>query len=147
MSFDEARWQRLSAGTGSKGERLFEWAWISTLELTARGSAIGLGPILEKGFERWVLARRSLDDPTNLAYFTVFASQTTPLESVVQVVGSRWTIEVGFKTAKGEVGLDHYEVRSWTGWYRHITLALLGSVDNLMLNAARKGHDRGQVTQ
>ncbi len=123
--FDEADWQRLSAGIGSKGERLFDWAWVSTSELMAGGSAVGLGPVIEEGFERWVLARRSLDDPADIAYFTVFAPQTTPLESVVQVAGARWAIEVGFKTAKGEVGLDHYEVRSWPGWYRHITLALL----------------------
>ena len=136
--FDEACWQRLSAGTGSKGERLFEWAWISILALTARGSAIGLGPVIEEGFERWILARRSLDDPTDLAYFTVFAPQTTSLESVVQVAGARWTIEVGFKTAKGEVGLDQYEVRSWTGWYRHITLALLAHAFLVTIQAHEK---------
>ena len=136
--FDEARWQRLSAGLGSKGERLFEWAWISISELTAMGSAVGLGPILEKGFERWLLARRSLDDPTEVAYFTVFAPQTTPLERVVQVVGSRWAIEIGFKTAKGEVGLDQYEVRSWTGWYRHITLTLLAHAFLVTIQAREK---------
>ncbi len=135
---DEADWQRLSAGIGSKGERLFDWAWISTSELMAGGSAVGLGPVIEEGFERWVLARRSLDDPTDLAYFTVFAPQTTPLESVVQVAGSRWAIEVGFKTAKGEVGLDQYEVRSWTGWYRHITLALLAHAFLVAIQAMEK---------
>ncbi len=136
--FDEARWQRLSAGTGSKGERLFEWAWVSISELTARGSAVGLGLMIEKGFERRVLARRSLDDPTDLAYFAVFAPQTTPLASVVQVVGLRWAIEIGFKTAKGEVGLDQYEVRSWTGWYRHITLALLAHAFLVTIQAREK---------
>jgi SRSO17 transposase len=136
--FDKANWHRLSAGLGSKGERLFEWAWISTSELMAGGSAVGLGPIIEAGFERWVLARRSLDDPTDIAYFTVFAPHTTPLESVVQVAGSRWTIEVGFKTAKGEVGLDHYEVRSWTGWCRHITLALLAHAFLVAIRASEK---------
>lgn len=136
--FDEADWQRLSAGKGSKGERLFEWAWVSTSELMVGGSAVGLGPVIEEGFERWVLARRSLDDPTDLAYFTVFAPQTTPLESVVQVAGSRWAIEVGFKTAKGEVGLDQYEVRSWTGWYRHITLALLAHAFLVTIQAREK---------
>ena len=136
--FDEANWQRLSAGLGSKGERLFEWAWISISALTAEGSAVGLGPVVGKGFERWILARRSLDDPTDLAYFTVFAPQTTSLESVVQVAGARWAIEVGFKTAKGEVGLDQYEVRSWTGWYRHITLALLAHAFLVTIQASEK---------
>jgi len=135
---DEADWQRLSAGIGSKGERLFDWAWVSTSELMVRGSSAGLGPVIEEGFERWVLARRSLDDPTALAYFTVFAPQSTPLESVVQVAGARWAIEVGFKTAKGEVGLDHYEVRSWTGWYRHITLALLAHAFLVAIQASEK---------
>lgn len=136
--FDEADWQRLSAGIGSKGERLFDWAWVSTSELMVGGSSAGLGPVIEEGFERWVLARRSLDDPTDLAYFTVFAPQSTPLESVVQVAGARWAIEVGFKTAKGEVGLDHYEVRSWTGWYRHITLALLAHAFLVAIQASEK---------
>jgi len=107
--FGEADWQRLSAGLGSKGERLFEWAWISTLELMVGGSAVDLGPVIEEGFERWVLARRSIDDPTDPAYFMVFAPHITSLAVGVTVAGSRWTIEVGFKTAKGEVGLDHYE--------------------------------------
>ncbi|MDQ3707252.1 MAG: IS701 family transposase [Chloroflexota bacterium] len=136
--FNEANWQRLSAGMGSKGERLFDWAWVSTSELTVESSAVGLGPVIEEGFERWVLARRSLDDPTDIAYFTVFAPQTTPFESVVQVAGARWTIEVGFKTAKGEVGLDHYEVRSWPGWYRHITLALLAHAFLVAIQASEK---------
>jgi SRSO17 transposase len=136
--FNEADWRQLSAGMGSKGERLFEWAWISTSQLMTGGSAVGLGPVIEEGFERWVLARRSLDDPTDLAYFTVLAPHTTPLENVVQVAGSRWAIEVGFKTAKGEVGFDHYEVRSWTGWYRHITLALLAHAFLVAIQAMEK---------
>lgn len=123
--FDETDWQRLSAGMGSKGGRLVGWAWVSTSELMVEGSAVGLGPIIEKGFEWWVLVRRSLDDPIDVAYFTVFALQTTPLESVVQLAGACWAIEVCFKTAKDEVGLDQFEVRFWTSWYRHIMLALL----------------------
>jgi SRSO17 transposase len=54
----------------------------------------------------------------------VFAPQATSLEEVVRVAGSRWTMERSFEAAKGEVGLDDYEVRSWTGWYRHVTLAM-----------------------
>jgi hypothetical protein len=68
--------------------------------------------------------RRSLSDPDDLQAYVVFAPAGTGLAPLVQVAGSRWTIEVAFKAAKGEVGLDQYEVRSWTGWYRHMTLAL-----------------------
>ena len=70
------------------------------------------------------MVRRSLCDPTALTAYVVCAPQATVLETVVQVAGSRWTIERCFEEAKGEVGLDQYEVRSWTGWYRHITLAM-----------------------
>ena len=73
---------------------------------------------------RWLLVRRSLSAPTDLTAYVVFAPPATSLEEVVRVAGSRWTVESGFEEAKGEVGLDHYEVRSWTGWYRHITLAM-----------------------
>jgi SRSO17 transposase len=72
-----------------------------------------------------LLVRRSLSDPTDLAYYVCFGPAETPLETLVQVAGTRWAIEETFESAKGEVGLDHYEVRRWPGWYRHITLALL----------------------
>lgn len=116
-------WQRLSAGSGSKGERLYDWAWLSLRDLSTKHPA--LAPIIEPGFDRWFLARRSLDDPKDLAYFTVFAPKPTTLPEVVRVAGMRWTIETGFEALKGEAGLDEYETRSWQGWYRHITLSLL----------------------
>lgn len=73
---------------------------------------------------RWLVVRRSLSDPTERTAYVVYAPHTTALATAVQVVGRRWTIEQCFAEAKGEVGLDQYEVRSWTGWYRHITLAM-----------------------
>jgi len=73
----------------------------------------------------WLLARRSRSDPTELAYFRVFGPTTTALRELVRVAGTRWAIEESFEDAKGVVGLDHYEVRKWNAWYRHITLALL----------------------
>jgi SRSO17 transposase len=79
---------------------------------------------LEPGWCRWLLVRRSISDPRELQAYVVFAPQDTPWAEVVRVAGTRWTIERGFEAAKSEVGLDHYEVRSWTGWYRHITLAM-----------------------
>ncbi len=68
--------------------------------------------------------RRSLSEPDDLQAYVVFAPQGTPREELVRVAGRRWTIEVAFEAAKGEVGLDQYAVRSWTGWYRHMTLVL-----------------------
>jgi SRSO17 transposase len=105
-------WQRLSAGDGEKGPRLYYWYRLP------------LVPPLQEGFERWCLVRRSLSDPTDLQAYVVFAPEGTELEELVRVAGRRWTIEVAFEAAKGEVGLDQYEVRSWTGWHRHMTLAL-----------------------
>ena len=91
--------------------------------------------------QRWLLVRRSLSDPTEIAYYVVFAPVATSIEEMISVAGTRWTIESGFETAKGEVGLDQYEVRSWSGWYRHITLAL---VAHAFLSIARaQGADQG----
>lgn len=108
----EDGWMRLSAGAGEKGPRWYDWLLI------------GLNRPLQNGWGRWVLVRRKLDDPTELTAFVVFAPQETDVETMVRVAGSRWTMEVCLEAAKGEVGLDHYEVRSWSGWYRHITLAM-----------------------
>jgi SRSO17 transposase len=105
-------WRRLSAGSGSKGPRWFDWAALRL-------------PGAERGWQRWLLVRRQVDQPTELAYYRVFAPARTSLAAMVKVAGTRWAVEECFETAKGEVGLDQYEVRSWSGWYRHITLALL----------------------
>jgi SRSO17 transposase len=105
-------WTRLSAGDGSQGPRWYDWRWWP------------LAAPLEPGWCRWLLVRRRLSTPTELTAYVVFAPQATTLEEVVRVAGSRWTVESGFEEAKGDVGLDHDDVRSWTGWYRHITLAM-----------------------
>jgi SRSO17 transposase len=70
------------------------------------------------------LVRRSIEDPDKLSAYTVFAPEGTTLEELAKVAGMHWQIEIGFEEAKGEVGLSDYEVRSWRGWYRHVTLAL-----------------------
>ena len=109
-------WQELSAGTGSKGPRLFAWARI---ELAA--------PEIS-GWQRWLLIRRSLDEgtkPAEMAYVLVFAPIGTSLKEMVEAFGARWTVEQCFEEGKGEVGLDEYEVRSWHGWHRHVTLSML----------------------
>jgi SRSO17 transposase len=105
-------WSRLSAGDGTKGPRWYDWHWLP------------LAQPPEPGWRRWRLVRRRVSTPTELHASVVFAPQATTLEAVVRVAGSRWTIESGFEAAKGEVGLDHDEVRSWTGWHRHLTLAM-----------------------
>jgi SRSO17 transposase len=124
-------WAPLSAGTGSQGERLYDWACIQVPYESAPGMAY------------WLLARRSLSDPTAFAYYRVFGPADTPVADMVRVAGRRWTIEASFEEAKGAVGLDHYEVRKWMAWYRHITLALLAhaylEVTRLHANAEQKG--------
>ncbi len=110
------QWQRRSAGDGAKGPRLYDWALVRLL------------PPQQSGFEQALLIRRPLDapdDPKQLAYYLTFAPSGTLLETLVAVAGRRWTIEESLGAAKGEVGLDQYEVRHYHGWYRHITLAML----------------------
>ncbi len=106
-------WVRLSAGEGSQGPRWYDWACLRLPYATAAG----------KG--QWLLARRSISDPSELAYYRVFGPADTPVGEMVRVAGRRWTIEEGFEQAKGEVGLDQYEVRRYDAWHRHVTLALL----------------------
>jgi SRSO17 transposase len=101
-------WQTLSCGQGTKGPRLYDWALIDTASPAHR-----------------LLIRRSLTDPSKLAYFICYSQPDTPLHMLVAVVGVRWTVEECFQAAKNEVGLDHYQVRLWHAWYRHVTLAML----------------------
>jgi SRSO17 transposase len=105
-------WTRLSAGDGAKGPRWDDWCWLPVADP------------LEPHWRRWLLVGRSVSDPKELQAYVVFVPQDTPLAEVVRVAGPGWTIESCLEAAKGEVGLDHYEVRSWTGWYRHMTLAM-----------------------
>ena len=81
------------------------------------------------GWRHWLLARRSAADPDELAFYVAHAPEATPEESLVQVCGMRWQVEEGFAQAKGEVGLDQDEVRTWTAWHRFVTLALLAHAD------------------
>jgi len=105
-------WERISAGVGSKGPRIYDW---QRLELNAPA---------QLGFKRWLLFRRSISDPSEVTAYLAFALAGTSLAEQVRAAGMRWTVEESIQTGKGEVGLDHYEVRSWTGWYRHMTLAM-----------------------
>ncbi len=105
-------WQILSCGEGSKGPRHYAWAWLPINH--GRGSEWG----------RWLLVRKSLSDPNELTGYIAFAPANTPLQTLVRVAGTRWCIECCFESAKGDVGLDEYEVRSWRGWYRHMTMGM-----------------------
>ncbi len=109
---DPSAWQTLSAGTGAKGERVYAWL------------AIPIRPLREPGVGHWLLARRSLDDG-ELAYYVCYGPHATTLADLVRVAGARWTVECCFQQAKGEAGLDHYEVRRYDAWHRHITLSML----------------------
>jgi SRSO17 transposase len=111
-SLPAEQWVACSAGHGAKGRRLYDWARV---ELAAPAAS---------GMARWLLVRRSRRDG-ELACYACSGPVDTSLVGLIRVAGVRWTIEDGFQQAKTEVGLDHYEVRRWPGWYRHITLALL----------------------
>lgn len=106
-------WVRLSAGDGAKGPRIYDW------------TRVPIRPLKEPGKGYWLLVRRSVAKPDEQAYYVCYGPAQTTMEELVRVAGTRWAIEESFEEAKGEVGLDHYEVRKWVGWYRHITLALL----------------------
>lgn len=108
----DSDWQRLAMSEGSKGPRLFDWGCV---------------PLLHRGVDDgWhsLLIRRTLDATPQLAYYLVFAPPKTPLQAKVSALGGRWRIEEDFENGK-DLGLDHYEVRSFLGWYRHITLVML----------------------
>jgi SRSO17 transposase len=109
----EDAWARGSAGAGSQGPRWYDWACLRLPYESAPGMA------------HWLLIRRALNEPTERAYYRVYGPSETAVREMVRVAGMRWPIEAGLEHAKGEVGLDQYQVRRWDAWYRHITLALL----------------------
>jgi SRSO17 transposase len=126
-------WQRLSAGAGSKGERVYDWARWRLFRLQ------------EQPWDHWLLVRRKISNPEELAYYVVFGPADTSLSTLAQVAGQRWRIEECFEAAKQEVGLADYEVRSWHGWYRHITLSMLAlaflAVMRVKINAEKGAPD------
>ena len=126
------QWQRLSAGDGSKGPRDFDWARVE------------LSKPKQEGWQFWLVVRRSLlegEKPADLAYVLVFAPSGTTLAQMATAIGTRWTVEQCFEEGKGEVGLDHYEVRSWQGWYRHITLCMLAHAFLVVLRTQSQMED------
>jgi SRSO17 transposase len=126
------RWLRCNAGDGAKGPRFYDWAQVP---LAAPGTP---------GWSRWLLLRRSIDDPSELAFFVCWGPAGTPLIGLVRVAGARWVVEEGFEQSKGEVGLDHYEVRRYDAWYRHITLAMLAHAFLAVTRATATGPTSGR---
>ncbi|QFR01738.1 IS701 family transposase [Streptomyces phaeolivaceus] len=116
-------WKRVSGGQGAHGE---------------------IRPYWENGFGHWVLARRSISDPTEIAYYVCYGSVASRLKDLVKVAAARWAVEECFQTAKGECGLDHYQVRLYRAWYRHITLAMaaLAYLTAVRAAEAAKGAER-----
>jgi SRSO17 transposase len=123
-------WKKLSAGSGTKGERLYQWACFVIRSI-------------DEGRQRWLLARRSLKDRSDRAYHVVSGPKATALEEMVRVAGTRWAIEESFQIAKDDLGLDQYEVRSWQGWHRHVTLVMLVQAYLTVLRAQEEAQAPG----
>jgi SRSO17 transposase len=106
-------WQKISAGAGAHGPREYHWARIP------------VRPGSERGRGHWLLARRSLSDPEEIAYYACYGPRRSSTADLAWAAGSRWHIEECIQQAKGEAGLDQYQVRTWRAWYAHITLSML----------------------
>ena len=119
-SLDPSAWQRLSAGEGTKGARLHDWAYFELADLEAAEYDEALSGLWTRG----LLIRRNIADG-DLAFFTTWCPAGTCIATLVAVEGRRWAIEDSFETTKNELGLDHNETRSWHGWHRHVSLVML----------------------
>jgi len=119
-NLDPEAWQRLSAGEGTKGARLHDWAYCELADLDADEYDETKSGLWTRG----LLIRRNISDG-DLAFFTTWCPTGTGIQTLVSVEGHRWAIEDSFETAKNELGLDHNETRSWHGWHRHVSLVML----------------------
>jgi SRSO17 transposase len=120
QGLDPAAWHRLSAGEGTKGPRLHDWAYIELADLAAAEYDEERSGLWTRG----LLIRRTISDG-DLAFFTTWCPAATGIQTLVSVEGHRWAIEDSFETPKNELGLDHNETRSWHGWHRHVSLVML----------------------
>jgi SRSO17 transposase len=128
-----AQWQRLTVAEGEKGPRVYDWARARVVD-----SRAGL-----PGADLWLLARRSVSDPSDLAYYLAHAPVATPLAPLARVAATRYTVEQCSEEAKGETGLDQYEVRRWQSWYRHITLSMMAHAWLAALRATAEAEKGG----
>jgi SRSO17 transposase len=120
----EEAWKRMSCGDGARGPRMSDWA-VSDIR-----------PLRRSGWGHWLLARRGIADPSDLAYYICFGPADTSIVELVRVAGSRWAIEECFQVAKNETGLDHYQVRGYQAWYRHITLSMAAAAFLVLIRDA-----------
>src|SRR5262245_40997799 len=111
-SWPAGAWHRASAGAGAKGPRWYDWA------------VRAFGPVDERGWQLWLLVRRHRERRRERAYYLCRGPAATTRRQLIRAAGARWTVEECFERGKGDCGLDEYEVRSWVGWYRHVTLAM-----------------------
>ena len=119
-NLEPCAWQRLSAGEGTNGARLHDWAYLELADLDADEYDETKSGLWTRG----LLIRRNIADG-DMAFFTTWCPAGTAIESLVSVEGHRWAIEDSFETTKNELGLDHNETRSWHGWHRHVSLVML----------------------
>jgi hypothetical protein len=133
-------WQVLSCGDGAKGPRRYDWA-VARLPVNV---VFDPDPPTH---HRWVMARRSLARPDELAYYLAYAPAGTTVDQLVRIAGMRWAIEACFQAAKNECGLDQYEVCRYPGWYRHITLAMLAHAFLAAMSAAAIERGATETTQ
>ncbi len=131
-ALEPSDWQRLSAGPGTKGERLYDWAYLELADLSAADFGVDFN--FSGTWTRGLLIRRGTTDGA-LAFFTTWCPAGTSIATLVKVEGTRWAIEDAFETAKNELGLTHNESRSWHGWHRHVSLVMLAYA---MLAAVRR---------
>jgi SRSO17 transposase len=110
-------WQRLSAGAGAKGQRVYEWAWIDHTDRALRDDPLDT--------QQWSLLVRRHPDTGELAYYRCYSPDRVPLQTLVRVAGRRWAVEEAFQSGKGLAGLDEHQVRGWTSWRRWTLLAML----------------------
>ena len=120
QNLPKSAWRRLSAGEGTKGPRLHDWAYLELADLDVDEYNSSLTGTWTRG----MLIRRHIADG-DLAFFSTWCPKGTPMKKLVSVEGHRWAIEDSFETAKNEFGLDHNETRSWHGWHRHVSLVML----------------------
>jgi SRSO17 transposase len=106
-------WCRISVGAGAHGPRVYDWARAPIRIAWAPGRG------------HWLVARRSISDPTEIAYYICYGPRRSTLVDLAWIAGSRWRVEECFQQAKNDAGLDHYQVRTWRAWYAHITLSML----------------------
>jgi SRSO17 transposase len=130
-----AAWALRSVGLGVQGERCALWACLP------------LSDVCPAGKQRWLLLQQDVEDASDRAYYLACGPADTTEAELLRVCGSRWQIEEGFAQAKGEVGLDQYEVRTWTAWHRFVTLCLLAHaylvVTRCTANAAERAAEKG----